>query len=108
LGLYDMTGELMRFAITTMATSHRTANTARSETSERTVLSDMRELRYHLEMLQIPYHSDLSHEVPKKMSVMQTSVEKVEKAFYGLTVRGAERPSDWVPDVRDSRMQETD
>jgi hypothetical protein len=26
-------------------------------------------------------------------------VDKVEKALYGLTVRGSERPKGWMPDM---------
>ena len=33
---------------------------------------------------------------------MRASVEKVEKALYGLVVRGAERPKGWMPDTSDS------
>ena len=40
-----------------------------------------------------------SGDCEKKAEVMRNSVEKVEKAFYGLVVRGAERPKGWNPDL---------
>jgi predicted translin family RNA/ssDNA-binding protein len=96
LGIYDMTGELMKLAITLMASTN--ANMVGDERVK--VLSDLRELRVHLEGLNIPRTLKLGQEVSKKMEVMQTSVEKVERAFYGKTVRGAERPDGWLPDER--------
>ncbi|TKA79129.1 hypothetical protein B0A55_02419 [Friedmanniomyces simplex] len=111
LGVYDMTGELMRFAITAMATSGELPTiTSPSSSSDamdvdggggrqqRNVLIDMRGLRAALEGLDTgfgPFAKDAS----MKMRVMQTSVEKVEKALYGLIVRGAERPKGWMPEV---------
>jgi predicted translin family RNA/ssDNA-binding protein len=94
LGIYDMTGELMRFAITTMATNGALPTIPGTN---RNVLTDMRELRSALESLDVgfgPFASD----VDKKMGVMKASVEKVERALYDLKVRGAERPKGWVPD----------
>ena len=44
----------------------------------------------------------IAKDVEKKLDIMQASVEKVEKALYGLTVRGAERPKGWMPDVSDA------
>ena len=112
LGVYDMTGELMRFAITAMATNGslptissleepEAAESGTPSRSERNVLTDMRELRSALESLDCglgPFAKD----VDKKMAVMRQSVEKVEKALYGLTVRGAERPKGWMPDTSDA------
>ncbi len=37
---------------------------------------------------------------------MRASVEKVEKALYGLIVRGAERPKGWLPDTDTGRAVE--
>ena len=107
LGIYDMTGELMRFAITAMATGGElpAINSddamdvdGRAGGADRNVLKDMRELRSALESLETgagPFGKDCE----KKMDVMKQSVEKVEKALYGLIVRGAERPKGWMPDT---------
>lgn len=117
LGVFDMTGELMRFAITTMATEGKLpaiesveesdsmnvdmpAQTISSSSSgKRDVLMDLRSLRAELEALNVGKGSSFARDVEKKMDVMQTSVEKVEKALYGLVIRGRERPKAWMPDV---------
>jgi len=98
LGLYDMVGELMRFAVTVMATNGELPGK-----DGRDILSDLRELRACLESLEIDKNSWFSLDVSKKMPVMQECVEKVEKALYGLMVRGAERPKGWIPDADESR-----
>lgn len=36
----------------------------------------------------------------KKVEVMQNSVEKVERAAYGILVRGSERPAGWMPELQ--------
>lgn len=66
----------------------------------RDVLADLRELKLQLEMFEPSPGSKFGSEVEKKMTVMRECVEKVEKALYGLTVRGKERPKGWMPDVR--------
>ena len=113
LGIYDMTGELMKFAITAMATNGSlptvslsgdgtdTGKITPTPSVQRNVLTDMRNLRSALESLDAgtgPFAKDEE----KKMDVMRASVEKVEKALYGLTVRGAERPMGWLPDTSDA------
>jgi hypothetical protein len=113
LGVFDMVGELMRFAITSMATGGQivlplgdamdlgegvTLNPPRS------VLADLRELRNYLELVDAS-GSSLSRDYGKKMGVMQECVEKVEKASYGQVVRGSERPKGWVPDLEDRREE---
>ncbi|KAI9688977.1 MAG: hypothetical protein M1822_000714 [Bathelium mastoideum] len=123
LGIFDMTGELMRFAITAMATSQSLpgsdlpsadvdtnameielpdpAPKQGKKTRRRDVMQDLRQLRSVLEGLDIDRSSPLFHDVQKKMDVMQQSVEKVEKALYGLIVRGRERPKGWMPDIKE-------
>jgi predicted translin family RNA/ssDNA-binding protein len=112
LGIYDMTGELMKFAITAMATSGSLPSINTGDTTgsadavtqagtQRTVLTDMRNLRAALESLDSGT-GPFAKEVDKKAEVMRASVEKVEKALYGLTVRGAERPKGWLPDTSDA------
>jgi predicted translin family RNA/ssDNA-binding protein len=114
LGVFDMTGELMRFSITTMATDGKLPSVESSEdaasadkmdvdtqagNSHRDVLTDLRSLRSELEGLNVGFGSSFARDVDKKMDVMQTSVEKVEKALYGLVIRGRERPKGWMPDL---------
>lgn len=118
LGIYDMTGELMKFAITSMATDgalpaitdpggmDAAEGSTRSGT-QRNVLTDMRGLRSALESLDAG-NGPFARDVEKKKEVMQASVEKVEKALYGLTVRGAERPKGWMPETSDARAVEVE
>lgn len=118
LGIYDMTGELMRFAITAMATSgslpsplQQFADTMdvdhSAKASDRNILTDMRALRSSLEELNTA-GGPFARDVDKKMDVMKQSVEKVEKALYGLTVRGAERPKGWMPDLSSAQAVEVE
>ncbi|KAF2691888.1 Translin [Lentithecium fluviatile CBS 122367] len=131
LGIFDMVGELMRFSITAMATNGKLpagkpkkAVKAESDDGDkmdvdeqtpvpgrneepRTVLSDLRELRLQLEMLE-PSGGRFGSDVRKKADVMRECVDKVEKALYSLTVRGSERPKGWVPDIREERRAEVE
>lgn len=139
LGICDMTGELMRFSVTSMATSGQLPS-GRQESNKRikrdtsvedsadkmdideqatsstetetethkpcTVLDDLRAIRLQLEMFEAPGGSKFSHELEtKKMPVMRECVDKVEKALYGLTVRGSERPKGWLPDMSSQRAE---
>jgi hypothetical protein len=117
LGVFDMVGELMRFAITAMAIGRQIAtaaqpgsteadetNTASEQRVPRSVLSDLWELRSCLELLDVS-GSSLARDYGKKVGVMRESVEKVEKASYSQVVRGSERPKGWVPDLEDRREE---
>lgn len=139
LGICDMTGELMRFSVTSMATNGKlpagksTSSNKRvkqevdSADAEdkmdideapsppheaqkpRTVLDDLRAIRLQLEMFEGPQGSKFQYEFDnKKMPVMRECVDKVEKALYGLTVRGSERPKGWIPDMGSSRQAEVE
>ena len=105
-----MTGELMRFAITSMATNQSLPTIPSEDGSasgERTILTDLRALRAALESLECgsgPFAKDAD----KKAEVMRVSVEKVERALYGLTVRGAERPKGWMPELEAGRGVEVE
>ena len=109
LGLFDLVGELMRFAITSMATtgslprgSHEDRKGDR-EGVDRDILMDLRTLRMCFETLDTAPGgsggSPFKRDVEKKMEVMKTCVEKVENAVYGMIIRGRERPKGWMPDL---------
>lgn len=95
LGIFDLVGELMRFAITTMAT------TGKLPGGERDILMDLRELRTAFETLDTTSDDSggLAKNIPKKLQVMKECVGKVEMAVYGMIIRGRERPKGWVPDL---------
>ena len=106
LGLFDLVGELMRFAITSMATNGtlpRGGQKDHEQVSGRDILMDLRVLRASFESLDTTtggaHGSPLKRDVGKKMEVMKTCVEKVENAVYGMIIRGRERPKGWVPDL---------
>lgn len=107
LGIFDLVGELMRFAITAMATNGSLPGSEKSEDSaeERDILVDLRSLRRSFQALDTASCGDtgLGRDVEKKMEVMNTCVEKVETAVCGMIIRGRERPRGWVPDLADDR-----
>lgn len=144
LGLFDVTGEMMRFAVTTMtakgitpggaetgagagagagkdvapaATVSQTMDGAADDDDDKPannaaqtaspaeqeqgqgIVADLRVLRSMFERLNVPRQHGMSKELQTKMDTMQNSVEKVERAAYGLLVRGSERPTGWMPDL---------
>ena len=111
LGLFDLVGELMRCAITGIATNGALPRGSPQERdgAERDLLTDLRSLRTHFETLDTSssgapgVFNPLKMDVNKKMEVMKTCVEKVENAVYGMIIRGRERPKGWVPDTSDER-----
>lgn len=112
LGLYDLTGEMMRFAVTALATGAGAANSQNMDGPadegdnkagllgpQTAIVVDLRDMRAQFEGLNIPRRHGVMRDVHKKVETMQASVEKVEKAAYGVLVRGRERPGGWVPDL---------
>jgi predicted translin family RNA/ssDNA-binding protein len=117
LGLFDLTGEMMRFAITSLSTGgqgqadNSNANLAAGDVSGQNlpklpatqagIVVDLREMRSSFELLTVPrrHANNMFRDMGKKVDVMQNSVEKVERAAYGILVRGSERPSGWTPDL---------
>jgi predicted translin family RNA/ssDNA-binding protein len=94
-GLFDLFGEMMRFA--TVTTAHTGQLAGSDSPSGRTILADIHELSGQFEILpEIP-----TKDFRGKMEVMRASVRKVEKLGYGLAIRGTERPKGWVPDMKD-------
>lgn len=95
LGIFDMTGELMRFSITYMATNGKLPGGNSLETS---VLADMQAMRGLLEGMNAHGNRELK-EFDSKLRVTKQSVEKVENSVYSMLVRGKERPKGWRPDA---------
>ena len=107
LGLFDMTGELMRFAITYIATNGYQPNSNESRTAQ-TLLGDMQALRAQLELLNASGSYALNRDFEQKLKTTRNSVEKVENSVYSMVVRGSERPKGWRPDVSSMEAKEND
>ncbi|KAN0072729.1 Translin [Elaphomyces granulatus] len=131
MGILDLTGEMMRFAVTVLSTGGQiekpnsnstttaatyTTNTINIDSTSESPKSpprpqlqatqgqlviDLRGMRANVELLKVPrqHGSYMMRELHKKVEVMQSSVEKVERAAYGILVRGSERPTGWTPDL---------
>ncbi|CAF3529373.1 unnamed protein product [Fusarium graminearum] len=97
-GIFDLFGELMRFATVTTAQTGELAGNG-----ERNIMGDIQELGCEFEILpDVP-----TKDWRGKMGAMRQSVKKVEKLGYGLVVRGSERPKGWVPDMKDDAPEPT-
>lgn len=112
MGLFDLTGEIMRFAVTTLSAANmagegKAGTGAEGEkppqltlaASQAGLVVDIRQMRSYFEGISIPKRHGGFGEFDKKTEIMQNSVEKVERAAYGILVRGSERPPGWMPDV---------
>ncbi|KAI2699464.1 hypothetical protein CBS147332_8350 [Penicillium roqueforti] len=110
LGLFDLTGEMMRFAVLSLSSGNTTATQVTKNTtgesekspvaaSQGGIVVDLRAMRAGFEALSVPQRHYMFRDMAKKLDVMQNSVEKVERAAYGIVVRGSERPSGWTPDL---------
>lgn len=101
LGLFDMTGELMKIAITSMATNGKLP----VREGGCSVLTDMQIIRARLELLDASGSFALSRDFDQKLKVTRQSVEKVEASVYSMVVRGSERPKGWRPDIESDKRQ---
>lgn len=100
LGLFDMTGELMRFAITYMATNGKLpVKPGEDASSKSSILTDMQALRAAFEGVNPGKVYPLAKEFEMKLKTTRQSVEKVENGVYQMIVRGKERPKGWRPDT---------
>ncbi|KAL2757021.1 hypothetical protein ACRALDRAFT_1075741 [Sodiomyces alcalophilus JCM 7366] len=105
-GVFDLFGEMMRFATVTAAQTGRLvggdvggdgAGQDEGGGRRRHILTDFHELSTAFELL--PEIHDRTFRF--KMEAMRTSVRKVEKLGYGIAIRGSERPKGWLPDFKD-------
>ncbi|KAF3069843.1 Translin-associated protein X [Daldinia childiae] len=106
-GIFDLTGEMMRFAtaITALSGSMPGSGTKGSDDG-RTILNDLQDVS---SMLQIcPPAGGKPSVYAKKLDIMIEQVRKVERVGYGITVRGNERPKGWMPDMNESGGFERD
>lgn len=98
-GVFDLTGEMMRFATTSTALTGAMAsgNAGEGEDEPRSIVQDMHHLGSFFEMLPVGKGNRLAWE--RKLEVTRQSVQKVEKLGYDRTIRGSERPKGWIPDL---------
>ncbi|KAL2133236.1 hypothetical protein VTI74DRAFT_2701 [Chaetomium olivicolor] len=98
-GVFDLTGEMMRFATTSTALTGTMASgqSKNPDDEPRTIVHDMHELGTFFEML--PVGSGNRFQWEKKLEVTRQSVQKVERLGYDRIIRGAERPKGWIPDL---------
>jgi predicted translin family RNA/ssDNA-binding protein len=94
LGVFDMTGELMRFSVTYMATNGKLPG---GEEASESMLTQMQAMRSSLESMNVAGHQDLKG-FGSKLQVTRQSLGKIENSAYGMMVRGQERPKGWMPD----------
>lgn len=99
LGMFDMTGELMRFAITYMAMNGQLPGTTIEGREKSSILMDMQALRSELEGLNATGSYSLSKDFWQKLKTTKASTDKVENGVYSMIVRGKERPKGWRPDT---------
>ena len=87
-GIFDLTGEMMRFATAVTALSGAIPGAAADDDAGRSILQDLQDTA---SMLQIVPPVAFKGWADKK-TVMIEQVRKVERVGYGVTVRGNERP----------------
>ncbi|KAI9045911.1 translin family protein [Aspergillus affinis] len=130
MGLFDLTGEMMRFAVMALSSGQAQAKSnpevaedgeAKGEgegegeaagpskpslsSSQAGIVVDLQALRSLFEGLSVPRRHFMFKDLGKKTDVMQSSVEKVERAAYGILVRGSERPAGWMPDLSSAQVE---
>ncbi|XXH03010.1 Meiotically up-regulated protein 86 protein [Hypoxylon texense] len=103
-GIFDLTGEMMRFATAVTAlTGNMPGLDTKGAADEknigdgRTILNDMQDVSSMLHIC--PPVGGKPGTYSKKVSIMDEQVLKVERLGYGITVRGSERPKGWMPEL---------
>ncbi|XP_022324422.2 translin-associated protein X-like [Crassostrea virginica] len=86
LGLADLTGELMRFAINSVGSGNLDCPNE--------VCAYLRRMLGGFESL-----GQVSREMGRKVSTLRQSLQKVESACYALQIRGSEIPTHMLKDV---------
>ncbi|KAI1454559.1 Translin [Annulohypoxylon moriforme] len=98
-GIFDLTGEMMRFATAVTALSGSMPGRDAKGSEGRTILKDMQEVSSLLQIC--PPLGGKPGTYSKKLGIMIEQVRKVERLGYGITVRGNERPKGWMPDMNE-------
>ncbi len=114
-GVFDLTGEMMRFAtsvtaltgaVPASATGDKEGEEGKEDGGARhTILEDLQDVSSML-LVCPPLAgggggAGKNSGYAKKTDVMVEQVRKVERLVYGVTVRGTERPKGWMPDLNE-------
>ena len=109
LGVFDLTGEMMRFATSVTALSGsvpagegKDEGEGDSRRPPRTILQDLQDVSSMLQICPPLAGGGRNSGYAKKTEVMVEQVRKVERLAYGVTVRGTERPKGWMPDLNEA------
>ncbi|RYP63012.1 hypothetical protein DL771_009467 [Monosporascus sp. 5C6A] len=108
-GVFDLTGEMMRFATSVTALSGSMpagsgdgdGDGDGGEAGRRTILADLQDVSSMLQICPPLGGGGKNSNYGKKTDVMVEQVRKVERLAYGVTVRGTERPKGWMPDLNE-------
>lgn len=106
-GVFDLTGEMMRFATSvtalsgSMPASSGGSDGDSDEAGRRTILADLQDVSSMLQICPPLGGGGKNNNYSKKTDVMVEQVRKVERLAYGVTVRGTERPKGWMPDLNE-------
>ncbi|XDG08689.1 hypothetical protein ABKA04_008304 [Annulohypoxylon sp. FPYF3050] len=98
-GIFDLTGEMMRFATAVTALSGSMPGRDAKSPEGRTILQDLQEVSSVLQIC--PPLGGKPGTWSKKLGIMIEQVRKVERLGYGVIVRGNERPKGWMPDMNE-------
>lgn len=104
-GVFDLTGEMMRFATAVTALTGNMPGLdpkdappdEKNSGGGHTILNDMQDVSSMLHIC--PPVGGKPGTYSKKVSIMDEQVHKVERLGYGITVRGSERPKGWMPEL---------
>jgi predicted translin family RNA/ssDNA-binding protein len=93
LGVFDFTGEVMRFTVTYLAKHGKLPG---DKPFDQSALASMHTLRCRLEAMHLYGNRDLKG-LGQKLKVARSSVNKIGNSVYSKSVRGQEKPDGWVP-----------
>ncbi|KAI1772592.1 Translin [Hypoxylon cercidicola] len=112
-GVFDLTGEMMRFATAVTALtgnmpgrSTKGAPDEKAGEGDHTILNDMQDVSSMLHIC--PPVGGKPGTYSKKVSIMDEQVLKVERVGYGIIVRGNERPKGWMPETDEAGAGQDD
>lgn len=100
LGIADLTGELTRRAIAALAIPGPEALEY-----TKTISRCLQDLTVRFQLLDTGKHAEGLRELSKKITVMESSLRKVERGVFERCVRGSEKPNGWIAESDPPRDQ---